>query len=553
MVFAELPSTRAERIRHELKPLVEAYFKNSHFLTSRNSAALSTRFLNVSSLQEKVSDRQLQADRKYVRDLSMVKGIPAANGILFPRSTAEVQKIVQFAIEHNYKIRIVGASHSPKASIYDPQDPHQLIMHLEGDLRKIESIQTTASKEYALVRTGAGCYLGVNTADKTSTLNNSFNYQIDQAGYALPTLGGISHQTIAGFLQTSSSGGTAFHTIAEVVEAIEWVDGRGQIRQAKRGDKEFNAVMVSMGLFGVVTHVTLKLPRKYLVEGNETNHEYNDSVLVKNSEGHYAKLQEALFYKNEYVHINWLPQKYVNRTMEWTGKQTTNVSLPIKPYEHPLSNKVISHLATLVFRIGNLIDEYGASENLRKIKAEMLKLFCNPMDKQEFRDSWFKTLPIDDQADVDGDIHTLFSELWFPVEQLDEVMKRLENLFQENPKAAGNFIVELYCAKESPYWLSPSYGHPAFRVDLYWWNKNIGDPNTYFGIFWNKLLTIPGARMHWGKYLPIPGKKYGNALFTAKQLSINYPHFEEWQQLREEMDPHQIFVTDYWRQVLNIK
>jgi hypothetical protein len=39
---------------------------------------------------------------------------------------------------------------------------------------------------------------------------------------------------------------------------------------------------------------------------------------------------------------------------------------------------------------------------------------------------------------------------------------------------SGNFIVELYSAKQSPYWLSPSYGYIVLRVDLYWWNKNMG-------------------------------------------------------------------------------
>jgi hypothetical protein len=36
------------------------------------------------------------------------------------------------------------------------------------------------------------------------------------------------------------------------------------------------------------------------------------------------------------------------------------------------------------------------------------------------------------------------------------------------------------------------------------------------------------------------------------QLSRNYPKYFEWLKLREQMDPQQLFVNDYWRQVLDI-
>ncbi|HSW76653.1 MAG TPA: hypothetical protein VLG50_06395, partial [Candidatus Saccharimonadales bacterium] len=102
-----------------------------------------------------------------------------------------------------------------------------------------------------------------------------------------------------------------------------------------------------------------------------------------------------------------------------------------------------------------------------------LKPFVNPKDHQAFQDIWYKALPIDDQAPVDGLINTAFCEMWFPRDQLNEVMRRLKELFAENPLAAGNFIVELYSAKQSPFMLSPAEGHDAFRVDLYWWQHNL--------------------------------------------------------------------------------
>ncbi|MBX3709896.1 MAG: FAD-binding protein [Gammaproteobacteria bacterium] len=512
---------------------------NSSFVPSANEKKVAK-----STLNQRVSNSQ-----KYKN----LENIPTQDSIFHPRSTQEVQTLVNYAKSNHFQIRTIGSSHSVERAIYDAENTHEIRVILDGDLRKIVSIDPDETKEFAIVTAGAGCYLGVNPMDASSTLENSFNFQVDQAGYALPTLGGISHQSIAGFLQTSSSGGSAKHGVADVIEAIEWVDGNGIIRHAKRGEDEFNAAVVSMGLFGIITHVTFKLPKKYLVDGIETNQELKDSFLAKDSEGHYTKLHDALFTNNEYIHINWLPQKYVDRTMEWTGKAVADTSLPVKPYSHPLSSSTMTHLASIALGVANLIDEYGySSDFLLKTKAEILKLFCVPGDKQEFREPWYKGLPIDDQADVHGEMRFSFSEIWFPENQIDTVMERLEELFKDNPKAAGNFIVELYCAKQSPYWLSPSYGHHAFRVDLYWWDKNNGDRKKYFGLFWNKLLDIPGARLHWGKYLPVPGEEYGDYSFTSYRLYRNYPKFADWLKLREEMDPQQLFVTEYWRRVLDI-
>ena len=483
-----------------------------------------------------------------------IDNIPEKDGIFYPRTVKEVQTLILFAKENHFQVRVMGAGHSAGPAIFNPQNVRELHVILDGEFINSIKFEIDSSKKFAIVTTGAGIHLGVDPTDPRSTWGNSFNYIVDQYGYALPTLGGISHQTIAGFLQTSSSGGSAQHGIADVIEAIEWVDGNGILHHANKGEDEFNAVVVSMGMFGIITQVTFKLPQKYLVEGTDTNHELQDSLIVKDANGHYTKLHDALFTQYEYAHINWLPQKYVNRTMQWVGKSVPyDESLPIVPYKHALSSSIMANLAVMVFRAANLIDEYGSSSDiLLRMKAELFKPFAKPSDKQEFRDVWYKALPIDDQADVDGLVKTIFSEMWFPEDQIDTVMQKLEELFNENPKAAGNFIVELYAAKASPIWLSPAYGHHAFRVDLYWWTGNRGDSNQYFGLFWEKLLDIPGARLHWGKYLPLPGVKYGEKIFTSEQLYRNYPKFNEWLALREKMDPQQMFVTDYWRQILDI-
>lgn len=156
--------------------------------------------------------------------------------LYYPSSKEDVQTIINYARDNKYIVRTLGSEHSPTESIYTESDK-QLKVILTGKLREIESFTIDEAKDAktcAIVRVGAGCYLGINPKDKTSKLENSFNYQVHQKGFALPTLGGISHQTIAGFLSTSSSGGSPKVNIADAIEEIGFINGLGEYIRTKK-------------------------------------------------------------------------------------------------------------------------------------------------------------------------------------------------------------------------------------------------------------------------------------------------------------------------------
>ena len=87
------------------------------------------------------------------------------------------------------------------------------------------------------------------------------------------------------------------------------------------------------------------------------------------------------------------------------------------------------------------------------------------------------------------------------------VCKRLKRKCVGCPKKPNPFNAvgncEMYCAKKSPFWLSPSYEMNVVRVD-----PSILVVQDLYDNYWNKRL-IPGARLHWGKYQPEPGEKCG--------------------------------------------
>ncbi|CAG8477274.1 30582_t:CDS:2 [Gigaspora margarita] len=69
-----------------------------------------------------------------------------------------------------------------------------------------------------------------------------------------------------------------------------------------------------------------------------------------------------------------------------------------------------------------------------------------------------------------------------------------------------------------------------------------GIPKDHFKFYWDTLSKY-GFRCHWGKYTP---DNYGD------HVSKLYPQYNQWMNIRRQMDPKQIFVTPYWRKLLKI-
>ncbi|HYO54243.1 D-arabinono-1,4-lactone oxidase, partial [Archangium sp.] len=107
-------------------------------------------------------------------------------------------------------------------------------------------------------------------------------------------------------------------------------------------------------------------------------------------------------------------------------------------------------------------------------------------------------------------------------------------------------------AKSSPFWLSPAHGRNVVRGDPYWWASNKGRPEQYFVHFWNQLMDVEGTRFHWGKYMPAPGQKCGNSRFDLEYLKRVYHRLGDWLELRRQMDPENVFLTNYWRGIFDI-
>jgi len=533
----------------------------------------------------------------------------------------------------------------------------------------------------ALVVVEAGCHLGRDPYDPTGTATweRSLNHQLQRAGYALEDLGGISHQTVSGFLATGSSGGSIQYTIDDNLVGIRFIDGTGNIHDAWADDPAsqdlFDAVGVSMGLLGVVSKITLRVRRTFNIFGTQVTTKTPDAVMDLFGEDP-RKPNLADFMRDApYTRLMWWPQNDFDRLQVWQATRMAPMpGFEPNPYEElGRAPRLASLAGSLVYTIiGNLDDvsqvpdkldawyekldtdlsgdpdvnicaapAYRNAQTVGPLKpSDVLKWFgeryqerhhdaADPsrqhtldalnqaldagtderspfMDAiravpdgiatilvkllawflehalelgpaqwmatlfkaalpyvideilsvfvtegtQHFWDTWMCGLPMDNQMD-DTLWPVWFTELWVPIEHTDEVMRTLRTHYRGDgtPQGAltatGTFSCEIYGTGQSRFWLSPAYGSAVVRIDVFWFAHNSEDVMAFYRPFWNKLKRF-GWRPHWGKLMPTPSDAW-RAHYRAQ-----LPKLEAFLTLRDQLDPQQIFVSEYWRAHLGI-
>jgi len=118
--------------------------------------------------------------------------------------------------------------------------------------------------------------------------------------------------------------------------------------------------------------------------------------------------------------------------------------------------------------------------------------------KKKFCDAWYNALPMDNEVS-DTIIPIQFSELWIPLEKTKEVMLAWKEHVETHGIIATHAIfTEVYPAKETLFWMSPSYKKTVVRLDFCWYEKNVGDSKEWYRQFYNKFLDF-GYSHHWGK------------------------------------------------------
>ena len=491
------------------------------------------------------------------------------DGYYHPSNEDDISEVVKYAVREGLKVRVRGSAHSVDAAIYTgdfrtpPLDDRDLNIYMD----KMIDVEFDDEKMQATVQ--AGCHLGKDPEDpvKTSTIENSLFYQLDERGWAFPDTGGIIHQTVGGFLSTGSSGGSVQHSIGKQIVAMTLVDGTGRpgtLAKTDNEDNPFYAAGVSMGLLGIITSVTFQCVPRYDVIGKETTSKYEDCEIDLFGDGTSGRPSlETFLRETEHTRLMWWPQKGVRKMVVWRARSmrpsdysdetgTPDSFTPKRYHEFPKilgSQRPAMVFASLLLRCFDRLNPPGPSSWLgkliNKLAAPVYSLIVSAFlgsSTQEFWESWREGLPMDNRVDYDL-MPTAFTELWIPLSRTQDVMNKLRRHYEKSGFAAtGIYTCEIYPTMSSDYWIGASYHEDVIKIDTFWFEKSKGNPDSdFFPQFW-ELLKEFDYRLHWGKSLS------GDAAY----LNPLYPRWDDFMRLRAEMDPHQVFVTDYWRKHLAI-
>jgi len=292
---------------------------------------------------------------------------------------------------------------------------------------------------------------------------------------------------------------------------------------------------------------------------------------------------ETYIRETEFSRILWWPIPSLNRAISWkastmqagdyntaTGSSTSFTPKPYKPmFPSVLGSTTPSELVAVTgFQliatwpdwfydmIGNSGAEGSTMEKIIETATKTIFPYFYPLltdfyfpvntasdPAQVFWDNWLGSLPMDKVEYSSNLFNLAYSEIWVSADLAAQVVNALQNDYNKKGySATGFYTVEILGAKKSNCWLNPAYGNDAVRINILYFQKSTVTPAVYFQQFWDLLneLKIP-FRPHWGKALPAGGN-----------LSASYPRWADWENLRKQMDPNQVFLTEYWRTNLGI-
>lgn len=491
-----------------------------------------------------------------------------------PRTEGEIILLVKRARALGVQLRVRGSQHcKPRRGIHTDKGSQHINVQLDRYTRILHWDQ-----ERMRVTVQAGCHLGVDPNDPLSKKENSLLWQLDQKGWALPDLGGITHQTVAGFLSTGSMGGTIHHDLGGSIVGIRLIDGTGRVHDLapNPADPEdernnpFYAAGVSMGLLGVISTVTFQCEPRYDIEGKQVTSpagKCDISLFDPGGKG-LKRYWEENTGGDTYTRLLWYPQKGVDKVELWTAHRAGDERKRLRCLFTRRFNRRPFVSVPRVFQwliihpFFNFIAEEGLpfAEATERLVRRVMNLFTRDGVKT-FRDSWFQALPMDNQVS-DRHLPTVFTELFFDIDQTARVLNVLEKYFnpcsQESEALkdaagmgrTGSYAFEIYPGHESRFWMSPSYKRHSFRLDVFWFHTKAdrATREAFFERFWS-LMRQEGIdfRVHWGKYLPPARSEAG-----AEYLRAQYPMWGRFMQVRKRMDPDGIFLSSYWKEHLGV-
>ena len=435
-----------------------------------------------------------------------------------PQTSKELQKVVTLARRCQRRITVAGCAHSPS----DLTCTSSWLINLDHFQDVLD-----INKDTNLVVMQAGIRL------------HDLGIKLKEHGLAMPNLGSIDHQSIAGAIGTATHGSSTRHGIlSQSVLALKIMLANGRIVSCSAGQnlELFRAALVSLGALGIITEVTFKAVPTFNIEWAQSLHPLDEII---------SNWEKDLWTKKEFTRVWWMP--YRKRCVRWSADKTD------KPHHPPLASWWTGKIGFHTYHFLLYCAQWVPS------LLPLLERFVIEV-QYGFRDG------VGNAAVQEGRTGLLMNCLYpqfvnewaIPLHKGPEAITRLSSWLNGDESASGipfsskgiyvHAPIEVRVSDTSttvprPYLDNTVPDGPTLYLNATLYRPYDCDPPCqarYYEAFeW--LMKGMGGRPHWAKNF---------AHVTREDVYRMYPEMDDWMKVRNEVDPDGMFIGDWHRRLL---
>ena len=407
-----------------------------------------------------------------------------------PRFTDDVAAIVKTAAAAGERVKVIGGAHSFTDTAMT--DGHLLSLDLMNQILSVNGTDVTVQA-------------GIRLRD--------LNDQLFERGLAMPNLGDINVQSIAGATSTATHGtGLAYGNLATTIVGLEIVTGDGTILRADEQHEPelLRVARVGLGALGIVTEVTLRCVPAFNLRAVETIEPLADVIADFG----------GVMRSTDHVEFYWMPG--ARRCQVKRNTRTDDPARPQPKLAYVRDKWIGENLAfgavcrvgrrfpSLAPKVAKLITS-GAAE--RDLVDRSDRIFCSPRH-----------------------VHFLEMEYGVPFDAIPDAIGRIGRLVASLP-FPPLFPIEVRASAADDIPLSTANGRESGWIAVH---QYVGAPyEAYFqGV--EQIMNDYNGRPHWGKM------HYQSSLTLAHR----YPEWDTFAAWRAKLDPAGTFRNAYVDRVL---
>lgn len=408
------------------------------------------------------------------------------SAVHLPRDQEEVSTIVRRAAEARRTVKAIGSGHSFTSTAVTDGEMIRL-----DHLRRLVAVDRAAST--------VTVEAGITIADLNELLHG--------LGLAMPNLGDIAYQTVAGAVSTSTHGtGIRLGGLAAQVRGMVIIDGRGQrvVCDSLTNPDLLDVGRVSVGSLGAITEYTIGVVPSFLLNAREEPMRL-DAVL-KDVGRHVAENDHFEFFW--VPHTGWALTKRNNRTDGPREPLPRVRGWFEKTFMENYAFGAVCAAGRLVPRAIPRLAKALPASGARSYVDDSFRIFASPRLVKFYEME--QAIPVDALPDALTEIRAMVDRKGYML----------------------NFPVEVRFTAADDIPLSTAHGRVSAYIAVHVYKGMAHEP------FMRDVETILGrygARPHWGKI----------HFRDEAELSGLYPRWSEFIAARNRLDPDRTFRNEY--------